>query len=420
MDFEYSETTQRLRGVVQGFIDDNVAPRDAEWQAEAHAGVFPLAVVDSIKQSAKRKGLWNFFLPSLRDDRPGMRLTNLEYAPLAEIIGRYPWCPEVFNCNSPDSVNMEILQLCATPEHRKRWLDPLLDGSIRSCFSMTEPATASSDPTNLETTVVRDGDHYLIKGRKWFSTGAKHPNCKFSIVMGRSDIKGEREAHKRYSIVVVPFGTPGLRIVRDVPIMNHHSPEGHCEIDFDVSVPAENMLGKEGDGFTIAQARLGPGRIHHCMRTIGQCEFALELMVARAKSRVAFGSALADHANIQDWIADSRIEIDQARLLVLRAAWLMDKGGAKAARIDVSAIKIVAARLQNRVLDRAIRLFGAAGLTNDTPLAYLWTWGRALRFIDGPDEVHLRTVARAELKKARSPQSRPSTHGQVTVGELRR
>jgi acyl-CoA dehydrogenase len=294
---------------------------------------------------------------------------------------------------------MEILQLTATPEQRERWLNPLLDGSIRSCFSMTEPATASSDPTTLRTTIERDGDHYRVRGRKWFSTGAKHPNCRLSIVMGRSDPNGVRNPHERYSMIIVPLDTPGLTIVRDVSIMNHHSPEGHCEIDFDVRVPAANLLGKEGDGFAVAQARLGPGRIHHCMRTIGQCELALELMVARAKSRIAFGSALAEYANIQDWIAESRIEIDQARLLVLRAAWLMDKAGNKAARVDVSAIKIVAARLQTRVLDRAIQVFGAAGLTEDTPLAYLWTWGRALRFIDGPDEVHLRTVARAEMKK---------------------
>jgi acyl-CoA dehydrogenase len=264
---------------------------------------------------------------------------------------------------------------------------------------MTEPATASSDPTNLETTIVRDGNHYRVRGRKWFSTGAKHPLCRFSIVMGRSDLACERDPRSRHSMVIVPLGTPGLTIVRDVSIMNHHSPEGHCEIDFDVRVPAENLLGQEGDGFAIAQQRLGPGRIHHCMRTIGQCELALELMVARAKSRHAFGSALADFANVQDWIAESRIEIDQARLLVLRAAWLMDKQGNKVARVDVSAIKIVAARLQTRVLDRAIQVFGAAGLTEDTPLAYLWTWGRALRFIDGPDEVHLRTVAKAEMKK---------------------
>ncbi len=399
MDFEYSAKTEALMQEMSAFMRDQVALQDAAWRARAHAGAFPSEIVEPLKARAKERGLWNLFLPSLRDDQPGTRLTNLEYAPLAEITGRTPWSPEVFNCNSPDSGNMEILQLCATPEQRERWLDPLLDGSIRSCFSMTEPDTASSDPTNLQTTIRHEGDHYHVRGRKWFSTGAKHPNCRFSIVMGRSDLTGEREPHGRYSMIIVPLDTEGLTIVRDVPIMSHHSPEGHCEINFDVRVPASNILGREGDGFAIAQARLGPGRVHHCMRTIGQCELALELMIARAKSRSAFGSKLADYANIQDWIAETRIEIDQARLLVLRAAWLMDKSGNKAARVDVSAIKIVAARLQTRVLDRAIQVFGAAGLTEDTPLAYLWTWGRALRFIDGPDEVHLRTVAKAEMKR---------------------
>jgi acyl-CoA dehydrogenase len=399
MDFDYSARTLELCGRLGAFMREEVAPRDAEWRALAQKGTFPLAVIEDLKPRARAHGLWNLFLPSLRKDQPGIRLTNLEYAPLAEITGRFPWSPEVFNCSSPDSGNMEILQLCATPEQRERWLNPLLDGTIRSCFSMTEPATASSDPTNLETIIARDGDSYRVRGRKWFSTGARHPNCRFSIVMGRSPSDEGGGTHKRYSMIIVPFETSGLTIVRDVSIMNHHSPEGHCEIDFDVRVPAANLLGQEGDGFNIAQARLGPGRIHHCMRTIGQCELALEMMVARAKARIAFGSALADYANIQDWIAQSRIEIDQARLLVLRAAWLMDKAGNKAARVDVSAIKVVAGRLQTRVLDRAIQVFGAAGLTEDTPLAYLWTWGRALRFIDGPDEVHLRTVARAELKR---------------------
>ena len=406
MDFDYSAKTQDLSGKLRAFMDDRVAPRDAEWRKIAHTGAFPSEIVEPLKRHARNLDLWNLFMPGLRDDQPGQRLTNLEYAPLAEITGRIPWSPEVFNCNSPDSGNMEILQISASPEQRARWLNPLLEGSIRSCFSMTEPATASSDPTNLVTTIVRDGDAYRVRGRKWFSTGAKHPLCRFSIVMGRSDLAGEREPQSRYSMIIVPLDTPGLTIVRDVSIMNHHSPEGHCEIDFDVRVPAGNMLGREGEGFAIAQQRLGPGRIHHCMRTIGQCELALELMIARAKSRRAFGSVLADYANIQDWIAESRIEIDQARLLVLRAAWLMDKQGNKAARVDVSAIKIVAARLQTRVLDRAIQVFGAAGLTEDTPLAYLWTWGRALRFIDGPDEVHLRTVAKAEMKKAAAPRSR--------------
>jgi acyl-CoA dehydrogenase len=298
---------------------------------------------------------------------------------------------------------MEILQICATDDQRARWLDPLLAGAIRSCFSMTEPDVASSDPTTLQTTITREGDDYRVRGRKWFSTGALHPNCKFSIVMGRSDPEAKLPPHSQYSMLIVPLDTPGVRIVRNVSIMNHHSPEGHCEIDFDALVPAGNLLGKEGDGFAIAQQRLGPGRIHHCMRTVGQCELALELMVARAKARRAFGGPLSGFANIQDWIAESRIEIDQARLLTLKAAWTMDRLGNKAARVDVSAIKVVAARLQTRVLDRAIQVFGAAGLTEDTPLAYLWTWGRALRFIDGPDEVHLRTIAKAELKKTDTP-----------------
>jgi acyl-CoA dehydrogenase len=321
LDFEYSRRTQLLMAQLSAFMKEHVAPQDARWRALANSGAFPSEVIDPLKRLAREQGLWNLFLPGLREDQPGTRLSNLEYAPLAEITGRFPWSPEVFNCNSPDSGNMEILQLCATQEQRERWLNPLLDGSIRSCFSMTEPDTASSDPTNLETTIQREGEFYHVRGRKWFSTGAKHPLCRFSIVMGRSDLTSERESRSRYSMIIVPLDTKGLRIVRDVPIVNHHSPEGHCEIDFDVRVPASNMLGKEGDGFSVARARLGPGRIHHCMRTIGQCEIALELMIARAKSRRAFGSALADYANIQDWIAKSRIEIDQARLLVLRAAF---------------------------------------------------------------------------------------------------
>jgi acyl-CoA dehydrogenase len=403
MDFAYPPDTELLRTRMSDFMAEHVAPQDAAWQAEAKKHRVPMEIVDPLKARAREAGLWNLFLPGLRPDQPGTRLTNLQYAPLAEITGRVPWSPEVFNCNSPDSGNMEILQLAATPEQRERWLDPLLDGKIRSCFSMTEPGTASSDPTTLQTTITREGNQYRVRGRKWFSTGALHPNCKFSIVMGRSDVEGGLPSHSRYSMLLVPLDTPGVRIVRDVSIMHHHSPEGHCEIDFDAVVPTSNLLGNEGDGFTIAQARLGPGRIHHCMRTIGQCELALELMVARAKSRSAFGGPLASFANIQDWIAESRIEIDQARLLILRAAWMMDNHGNKAARTDVSAIKVVAARLQTRVLDRAIQVFGAAGLTEDTPLAFLWTWGRALRFIDGPDEVHLRTVARAELKKTDAP-----------------
>jgi len=403
MDFAFPPETEALRARMGRFMAEHVAPQDAAWQAEAKQGRVPVALMAPIKQLARAEGLWNLFMPGLRADQPGTRLTNLQYAPLAEITGRIPWSPEVFNCNSPDSGNMEILQLCATPEQRERWLDPLLEGTIRSCFSMTEPGTASSDPTTLQTTITREGNQYRVRGRKWFSTGALHPDCRLAIVMGKSDTADSRPPHDRYSMLLVPLETPGVRILRNVSIMHHHAPEGHCEIDYDALVPTTNLLGEEGDGFTIAQARLGPGRVHHCMRTIGQCELALELMVARAKSRTAFGGPLSGFANIQDWIAESRIEIDQARLLTLHAAWRMDTAGNKAARVEVSAIKVAAARLQTRVLDRAIQVFGAAGLTEDTPLAWLWTFGRALRFIDGPDEVHLRTIARAELKKHGAP-----------------
>jgi len=318
-------------------------------------------------------------------------------------MGRIPWAPEVFNCNAPDTGNMELLHLFATPQQRTRWLAPLLDGAIRSCFSMTEPDVASSDATNIRTTVRRDGDDYVVNGRKWFTTNASHPNCRIAIVMGVTDEAADADPHARHSMVLVPMDTPGVTVVRNVPVMHHLAPEGHCEVVFrDVRVPVSNLLGEEGRGFALAQARLGPGRVHHCMRTIGQCELALEMMCERALERRAFGRHLSDFANIQDWIAHSRVEIDQARLLVLRAAWLMDRQGNQAARVDVSAIKLVAAQLQTRVLDRAMQVFGAMGLTPDTPLAYLWTWGRAMRFLDGPDEVHLRVVARNELGKAKA------------------
>jgi acyl-CoA dehydrogenase len=400
MDFAYPERVQQLQRRMHEFMNDYVLPANAEWLRIADEGDFPLAIVNDLKAKAKTQGLWNLFLPGLKPDEPGTRLTNMEYAPLAEIMGRVPWAAEVFNCNAPDTGNMELLHLFATPEQRKAWLDPLLAGDIRSCFAMTEPDVASSDATNIAATIRRDGDHYVINGRKWFTTGAMHPNCRICIVMGVTG--GNAEAHDRHSMVLVPTDTPGFKVVRNVPIMHHHTPEGHCEVLLrDVRVPVSNLLGDEGKGFALAQARLGPGRVHHCMRTIGQCELAVELMCERALSRRAFGKALAEYANVQDWIAESRIEIDQARLLVLRAAWLMDQQGNAAARIDVSAIKLVAARLQTRVLDRAIQVFGAMGLTPDTPLAFLWTWGRAMRFADGPDEVHLRMIARNELGLAR-------------------
>lgn len=402
MDFAYSDRVEQLRSRLQAFMDDHIQPADAQWREEVEAGHYPMALIDGLKEKARSEGLWNLFLPALKPDEPGTRLSNLDYAPLAEMMGRFFWSSEVFNCNAPDTGNMEILHMFATPEQRRQWLEPLMRGEIRSCVGITEPGVASSDPTNLQTTITRDGDHYVINGRKWWTTGALHPNVKLCIVMGLSDTRPDADPHKRHSMILVPMDTPGLSVMRNLPVLNHLSPEGHTETNFDnVRVPAANILGEEGAGFALAQARLGPGRIHHCMRTIGQCEVALELMVERALQRKAFGRPIADYANIQDWIAEGRMEIDQARLLCLRAAWMMDRHGNKAARTEVSAIKVVAARLQTKIADRAIQVFGAGGLTNDTPLAFIYSWGRALRFIDGPDEVHLRTVARSEIRKRR-------------------
>jgi len=403
MDFEFPAEVQQMQQTLRRFIEREVLPANDAWHRLAEAGSYPLAVVEPLKAKARAAGLWNMFLPGLKPEEPGTRLSNLDYAPLAEIMGRLMWASEVFNCNAPDTGNMELLHLAATPAQYERWLKPLLEGEIRSCFAMTEPDVASSDATNIRTSIRRDGDEYVINGRKWFITGAAHPHCRIAIVLGVSDDSPEADRHRRHSMVLVPMDTPGLTVVRNIPVMNHRSAEGHCELLFrDVRVPVSNLLGEEGQGFRLAQARLGPGRVHHCMRTIGQCEVALELMCERALERRTFGRHLAEYSNVQDWIADSRIEIDQARLLVLRAAALMDRAGNAAARIDVSAIKVVAGRLQTRVVDRAIQVFGAMGLTPDVPLADLWTWGRAIRFADGPDEVHLRTVARAELARARA------------------
>ncbi|HEY0331306.1 MAG TPA: acyl-CoA dehydrogenase family protein [Rhodopseudomonas sp.] len=402
MDFEFSDKVERLRAQLADFMRFHVEPANHQWHREVAAGRYPLRLIERLKSRAFSEDLWNLFLPGLGPDDPGQRLSNLDYAPLAEIMGRNHWAPEVFNCSAPDTGNMELLQLFGTPQQRAQWLAPLLLGEIRSCFAMSEPDTASSDARNIQTTIRRDGDHYVINGRKWFITGALHPNCKVAIVMGVTGDQLDPGSTERHSMVLVPMDAPGLRILRNIPIMHYHAPEGHCELLFrDVRVPVSHLLGAEGKGFKLAQDRLGPGRVHHCMRTIGQCELALELMCERALERKAFGKHLSEFGNLQDWIAESRLEIDQARLLVLQAAHRMDRAGNAAARIDVSAIKVVAARLQTRVVDRAMQVFGAMGLTPDTPLSYLWTWGRAMRFLDGPDEVHLRVVARAELAKAR-------------------
>ena len=410
MNFEYSPQVQSLRQRLEDFIDRYVLPYNGAWHHAVAQGIFPPPFMDDLKSLARSEGLWNLFLPSLHDDEPGQRLSNLAYAPLAEIMGRLPWASEVFNCSAPDTGNMELLHLFATADQSRRWLTPLLNGEIRSAFAMSEPDVASSDPTNLQTCVRHEGDQLVLHGRKWFVTGAAHPDCRLLIVMCRSGDENT-DKHAQHSMVLVPLDTPGVTLVRNIPIMQHHSPEGHCEIVFkDVRVPTANMLGQEGAGFAMAQARLGPGRIHHCMRTIGQCELALRMMCDRTLERHAFGKYLADFANVQEWIAESRLEIDQARLLVLRAAWQLDQGAHAQSRVDVSAIKVVTARLQTRVVNRAIQVFGAMGLSPDTPLAYFWTWGRAMQLLDGPDEVHLRTVARHELGRAREQHGASSAY----------
>ncbi|HEX7383309.1 MAG TPA: acyl-CoA dehydrogenase family protein [Burkholderiaceae bacterium] len=409
MDFAPSPAALALQARLGDFMERLVLPSNRDWHRWADEGAYPSDVVEPIKAQARAAGLWNLFLPELRDDEPGTRLSNLEYAPLAEIMGRLPWAAEVFNCSAPDSGNMELLHRFATPAQAGRWLRPLLEGTLRSCYAMSEPDVASSDPTNLQTSFRRDGNAWVLNGRKWFVTGALHPLCRLALVMGVSD--PDAEPHRRHSIALVPMDTPGLSIVRNVPLLQHRAVEGHVELLLrDVRVPADHLLGEPGAGFAMAQARLGPGRVHHCMRTIGQCELALELMCERALERSAFGRRLSDFANVQDWIAESRVEIDQARLLVLAAAWRMDVQGNAAAAVDVAAIKLVAARLQTRVLDRAMQVFGAMGLSPDTPLAYLWTWGRAMRVLDGPDEVHLRSVARAELRRARERRGSNAAH----------
>jgi acyl-CoA dehydrogenase len=403
MDFTPSECSQAWLGRLRGFIARWVLPHNAAWHHHANEGRCAPFMAD-LRELAREEGLWNLCLPRLGAGDPGNGLSTLDYAPLAEEMGRIHWCPEVFNCQAPDSGTMELLQRHATPAQRERWLAPMLAGRIRSAFAMSEPDTASSDPTGLQATVRREGDALVLHGRKWFITGAAHPDCRLVVVVARNADADPAQRHDAHSLVLVPADAPGLERVRNIAVVQHLAPEGHCELLLKgVRVPADHLLGGWGEGFSLAQDRLGPGRIHHCMRAIGQCELALELACERALERRAFGRALADQANVQDWIAQSRLEIDQARLLVLRAAWALDQPQPQPSlRADSSAIKVVAARLQQQVLDRAIQVFGAMGLSPDTPLAWLWTWGRALRLLDGPDEVHLRTVARHEFDRARA------------------
>jgi len=399
MDFAYSPRCEDYRARVRDFFDSHILPRNAQWHHEVASGAYPVSFMDDLKALARSEGLWNLFLPSLREDEPGTGLSNVDYAPLAEIMGRLQWASEVFNCNAPDTGNMELLHMFADDRQYEQWLKPLLNGEIRSAFAMTEPDVASSDATNIQTRIRRDGGDYVVNGRKWFITNAAHPNCKLLIVMGKTDPDGA--SHRQQSMVLVPIDAPGVEIVRNITVLNHFAPEGHCEVLFrDVRVPAENLLGQEGEGFAMAQARLGPGRIHHCMRSIGQSELAIELMSERAQERKTFGRHLIERDNIAEWIARSRIEVDQARLLVLRTAWMIDTIGARAASKEISMIKALVPAMQCRIVDRAMQVFGAMGLSPDTPLADLYSWGRALRYADGPDEVHLRSIARMEYKSS--------------------
>jgi acyl-CoA dehydrogenase len=397
MNLEPSERAGALRDELLAFMDSHVYPAEAVYERQIEEGGDPHAlppVVEELKAEARRRGLWNLFLP---DTQWGAGLSNLDYAPLAEITGRSPHlAPEALNCAAPDTGNMEVLAMFGTPAQQEQWLVPLLEGEIRSCFAMTEPAVASSDASNIAGTIARDGDSFVVNARKWFITGAADARCKIALVLGVSDPDGPRYA--RHSIVLVPMDAPGVRVVRNMEVFGYTDQHGHCEVTFeDVRVPSSNLVGEPGGGFAIAQARLGPGRIHHCMRAIGMAERALELMVDRARAREAFGGPLSDQGLVQAAIAESRMQIDQARLLVLETAALIDSVGARAARGKVAAIKVVAARAACDVIDRAIQVHGGAGVSQDTPLARFYAGARTLRLVDGPDEVHLRTVARGEV-----------------------
>jgi acyl-CoA dehydrogenase len=397
VDFEPSAKAQDYLVRLQAFMDEKVLPAEPDYEAYRRAAgrddhtVPP--IVEELKAEARARGLWNLFLPDVSG------LSNLDYASLAEVTG---WsshiAPEAINCDAPNTGNMEVLHMFGTAEQKANWLQPLLDGEIRSAFGMTEPDVASSDATNISTRIERDGDDYVINGRKWWTTGINDPRCKIMIVMGKTD--PNESVHRQQSMILVPRDTAGVEVVRALPVFGYQDQHGHGEVRFtDVRVPASNLIGNEGDGFMIAQARLGPGRIHHCMRSIGIAERALKLMCERAASRVAFGKELARQGVVQEQIAESRMEIEQARLLTLKTAWMIDRVGARGARSEIAAIKVIAPRVALNVLDRAIQVHGGAGVSDDFPLARMWAGMRTLRLADGPDEVHVRTVARQELGK---------------------
>ncbi len=405
MEFTLSERTRGLHAELAAFMDAQVYPAEARYGREVAAAAAAgdphrhPPVLEELKAEARRRGLWNLFLP---DAEFGAGLTNLEYAPLAELTGRSFLAPEAVNCSAPDSGNMEILAQFGTEAQRRRWLHPLLEGEIRSCFAMTEPDVASSDATQIASTIERVGDEYVLNGRKWWSSGAMRDRCAVAIFLGRSDPDAQR--HRQHSMVLVPMDAPGLRRVRNLSVFGYIDMEGHAELEFsDVRVPVANLLGEQGGGFSIAQARLGPGRVHHCMRAIGAAERAFDLLCARAHERHPFGRPLAEQGVIQQWVADSRIEIEQARLLTLKAAWLMDTAGNKGARMEIAAIKVAVPAMALRVVDRAIQSYGGAGVSQDTPLPAMYAWLRCLRIADGPDEVHRGALGRAELRRYAPP-----------------
>jgi len=399
VDFALSDRAGRLREELLAFMDEHVYPAEAVYEEQLREAGDPHAfppVMAALQEEARSRGLWNLFLPHATEWTEG--LSNLDYAPLAEITGRSLIAAEALNCSPPDTGNMEILTIFGTEVQRQRWLGPLLEAEIRSCFLMTEPDVASSDASNIACRIETDGDDYVINGRKWWSTGAGNPRCEIAIVMGKTD--PDAAPYRQQSMVLVPMKTPGVTVVRDLLVLGYNEPESHCEVLLeDVRVPRSNVLHEEGGGFAIAQARLGPGRIHHCMRSIGAAERALELMCRRLRERVAFGRPLADQGVPREWIADSRIEIDQARLLTLQAAWLMDTVGNQAARGQIAAIKVAVPRVSTQVIDRAIQAHGGGGVSQDFPLARAYAHERTMRLVDGPDEVHRRTVAKLELAK---------------------
>jgi acyl-CoA dehydrogenase len=396
MDFQPSERCSEFKERLTAFMDEHVYPAEELYERQVRESGDPHfhpPIMEELKRKAREAGLWNMFLP---DEEHGAGLSNSDYAPLAEILGRSPIASEACNCSAPDTGNMEVLAQFGTPEQKERWLQPLLEGEIRSAFAMTEPDVASSDATNIELRIERDGDDYVLNGRKWWTTNALHPHCKIMIVMGKTDPDGP--TYNQQSQILVPMDTPGVSVIRNLKVFGYDDQDGHGEVDFkDVRVPASNLIAGEGDGFMIAQARLGPGRIHHCMRAIGAAEHALEAMCKRAVSRVTFGQPIATRGNVLDWIAESRIEIEMARLLTLKAAWLMDTVGNRHARTEISAIKVAAPNIALKVLDRAIQVHGGGGVSQDFGLATAYAHLRTLRLADGPDEVHKLSIARREL-----------------------